>query len=189
MKRVWFKDRDWEYVVSVNAGLCQSGSALHKPTSDGYQETKAFWIENCDRELTLAEAVEICRRCHRMAPFCFYNGNTFVAIIRDCLSHAPGFDAVQITLAKSLTGHMVAGTAEPEEIEQFKNLLHDIEHGTGECRETPPFQVGDRVQTLKRTLTGTVEQIEAGGNITWKCDQTGVKMIGTPRTLKARPAP
>jgi hypothetical protein len=129
MKRAWFKNRDWEYVISVNAGLCQSGNALHKPTSDGYEQTKAFWIENYERELTLAEAVEICRQCHRMAPFCFYNGNTFVAIIRDCIVHVTGLNAQQITLAKSLAGHMVAGTAEPEEVTQFAQLLHDIEHG------------------------------------------------------------
>jgi len=129
MKRGWFKNRDWEYVISVNAVLCQSGNALHKPTSDGYEETKAFWIDNYQRELTLGEAVEICRRCHRMAPFCNFNGNTFVAIIRDCMAHATGLNAQQIALAKSLAGHMVAGTAEPEEIIQFEQLLRDIEQG------------------------------------------------------------
>lgn len=126
MKRAWFKYIDWKTVVASNALLCQSGNALHKPTSDGYEETKTFWIENYERELTLGEAVEICRRCHRLAPFCNFNGNTFVAIIRDCIAHATGLGAQQIALAKSLAGHMVAGTAEPEEIVQFNQLLHTI---------------------------------------------------------------
>jgi hypothetical protein len=129
MKQAWLKHLGWETVVASNAQLCESGNALHKPTSDGYEETKAFWIENYERELTLAEAVEICRQCHRLAPFCFYNGNTFVAIIRDCMAHVTGLNAQQITLAKSLAGHIVAGTAEPEEITQFAQLLHDIERG------------------------------------------------------------
>jgi hypothetical protein len=186
MKRAWFRNRDWEYVVSVNAGLCQSGSALHKPTSDGYEPTKAYWTGNYEREFDLGEAVEICRRCHRMAPFCFYNGNTFVAIIRDCIAHVTGLDAAQVTLAKSLAGHMVAGTAEPEEIVQFQQLLHDIEHGASESKPTV-FHVGDRVQTLKGTLTGTIERLEADGNITWKCDQTGARMMGTAKSLKTYP--
>jgi hypothetical protein len=186
MKRAWFKDRDWEYVTSVNAGLCQSGNALHKPSSEGYEETKAFWIENYERELTLAEAVEICRRCHRLAPFCFYNGNTFVAIIRDCIAHVTGLNAQQITLAKSLAGHMVAGTAEPEEIIQFEQLLHDIEHGITRQEMLQPgtYHIGDRVQTPKGTLTGVIIQINADGSITWKCDQTGAEMTDTPNSLK-----
>jgi hypothetical protein len=186
MKRAWFKNRDWEYVVSLNAQLCQSGNALHKPTSDGHEVTKAFWIENYERELTLAEAVEICRRCHRSAPFCFYNGNTFVAIIRDCLAHTEGLSAAQITLAKSLAGHMVAGTAEPEEIEQFGQLLHDIEHGIATATSLQPdlCHVGDRVQTLKGTLSGVIVRINVDGTITWKCDQTGSVMTGTLDSLK-----
>jgi len=190
MKRAWFKHRDWEYVVSINAGLCQSGNVLHKPTSDGYEETKAFWIENYERELTLAEAVEICRHCHRLAPFCFYNGNTFVAIIRDCIAHGTGLNAQQITLAKSLAGHMVAGTAEPEEIIEFEQLLHDIEHGiaTHETLQPGSYHVGDRVQTAKGTLTGVIIRLKADGSITWKCDQTGAVMTGTSHSLKAYPS-
>jgi hypothetical protein len=119
-----------------------------------------------------------------MAPFCFYNGNTFVAIIRDCIAHATGLDVAQIILAKSLAGHMVAGTAEPEEVVQFQQLLRDIDHGLSEGRKLPSFHVGDRIQTLRGTLTGTVVRIEDDGNISWKCDQTGVQMTGTRGTLK-----
>ncbi len=189
MKRAWFKNRDWEYVISLNAALCQNGNALHKPSSDGYEVTKAFWIENCERELTLAEAVEICRRCHRSAPFCFYNGNTFVAIIRDCIAHVTVLSAAQITLAKSLAGHIVAGTSEPEEITQFAQLLNDIEHGitTDGSLQAGSYYVGDRVQTREGTLTGVITQINVDGSITWKCDQTSVVMTGSAHSLKAYP--
>jgi hypothetical protein len=128
MKRAWLTYVDWQTVIALNAQLCQAANALHKPTSGGYEETKAFWNENHEQELTLAEAVEICRRCHRMAPFCNFNGNTFVVIIRDCIAHMAGLSNQQTTLAKSLAGHMVAGTAKPEEVTQFNQLLHDIEH-------------------------------------------------------------
>ena len=131
MRRGWLKDIDWDIVVAINAGLCESANPLHKPTSDGYEVTRIYWLKNYEKEMTLAEAVEVCRRCHRFAPFCFYNGNTFVAIIRDCIAHAEGFTREQIVLAKSLAGHMVAGTAEPEEIQQFEKLLYDIERGAG----------------------------------------------------------
>ncbi|MCE0484721.1 MAG: hypothetical protein LV479_10850 [Methylacidiphilales bacterium] len=160
MKRAWFKDRTWEYVVLVNAGLCRSGNALHQPTTDGYEQARAFWVEHCELELTLDEAVEICRRCHRLAPFCFYNGNTFAAIIRDCIAHAAGLDRSQIALAKSLAGHMVAGTAEPEEIRQFGQLLRDIDQGipTHEILQSGSCRIGDRVQTPKGTRPGSLSK-------------------------------
>jgi len=186
MKQPWFINRDWEFVVAMNAGLCQSGNALHKPTTEGYEETKAFWNQNYQRELTLTEAVEICRQCHRMAPFCNFNGNTFVAIIRDCIAHTGGLSNQQTALAKSLAGHMVAGTAAPEEVTQFNQLLQDIEHGVTTAKTLQPgsYRVGDGVQTPKGTLTGLITEVHGDGSIRWKCDQTGAEMTGTPNSLK-----
>ena len=85
---------------------------------------------------------------------------------------------------------MVAGTAEPEEIKQFERLLHEIEHGiaTHETLQTDSYHIGDRVQTLKDTLTGIIIQIKSDKSIVWKCDQTGAVMTGTPKSLKAFPS-
>jgi hypothetical protein len=58
-----------------------------------------------------AEAVELCRRSHKIAPFCFFNGNTFATIIR---------------LALRIAAHMVAGTATPEEEFEFKKILQKM---------------------------------------------------------------
>ncbi len=185
MKRAWFRHVDWDTVVASNSQLCQSGNALHKPTSDGYEVAKALWNANREQKTMLAEAVELCRQCHRTAPFCFYNGNTFVAIIRHCIKNAEGFTPEQSALARSLAGHMVAGTAEPEEIAQFQQLLRDIELGKTEPAVAPDFQIGDRVQTPKGTLSGTVVRLNPDGAIVWKCDQTGAEMTGTSRTLKS----
>jgi hypothetical protein len=82
MTRPWLKDFPWESVVLINEALCQAKKALHKPTSEGYQPTKARWESKQAMSLTLEEAVGLCRECHRLAPFCFYNGNTFATIAR-----------------------------------------------------------------------------------------------------------
>jgi hypothetical protein len=71
----------------------------------------------------LDEAVELCRRCHRLGPFCNYNGNTFVAVIRNLINTTSAFAPEEKALARSLAGHLVAGTAQPEEEQQFKVLL------------------------------------------------------------------
>jgi hypothetical protein len=72
----WLAPFTWEIVTAQNAVLCQAKNALHKPTADGHDQTKQLW-ESCYGEvMRLGEAVEFCRRCHRLAPFFFYNGNT-----------------------------------------------------------------------------------------------------------------
>jgi hypothetical protein len=82
MKRRWLKDWLWETVVTINAGLCKEKKAFPRPTADGYADTQELWETSRARELTLHETLDICRQCHNLAPFCFYNGNTFVAIGR-----------------------------------------------------------------------------------------------------------
>ena len=61
MKRVWLRDYSWEFVTAQNAMLCTAKNALHKPTSDGHESTRGLWQENYLREMTLTEAVELCR--------------------------------------------------------------------------------------------------------------------------------
>jgi len=68
--------------------------------------------------------VEICRQCHRLAPFCFYNGNTFTAIIRDVISNL-GLKEDQTVLLRSLAGHIVAGVASEEEAKAFRTFLNN----------------------------------------------------------------
>ena len=117
MKRHWLKDWPWQTVVAINAGLCKEKKALHKPTSDGYAPAQKLWEFAGQRELTLRETLDICRRCHKLAPFCFYNGNTFAAIgrtlIQDMLQK---LSPVQAHTLRSVVGHYIAGTAGADEL-------------------------------------------------------------------------
>ena len=124
MKRRWLQDWPWETVVAINAGLCKEKNALHKPSSDGYEPAKKLWESSCKRELTLRETLDVCRRCHKLAPFCFYNGNTFVAIgrtmIQDTLRKMPPVKAHGFL---SVVGHYIAGTAGAEELAKVVDEL------------------------------------------------------------------
>jgi hypothetical protein len=117
MKRRWLQDWPWETVSAINAGLCKEKNALHKPTSDGHESARKLWEKSRTCELTLREALDICRRCHQLAPFCFYNGNTFVAIgrtmIQDLLRK---MSPVKAHGFRSVVGHYIAGTAGAEEL-------------------------------------------------------------------------
>jgi hypothetical protein len=125
MKRPWLESYTWTVVVETNRQLCQPKQALHKPTSDGYECARTLWESAIGRPMALAEAVELCRRCHQLAPFCNFNGNTFVAIIRRVISTLD-LPPEQSAALRSLAGHIVAGTATPEEQALFEQALAKI---------------------------------------------------------------
>ncbi len=90
--------------------------------------TRRLWEEVFSQEITLAEAVDICRRCHRGAPFCFYNGNTFAAIIRDVINQL-GLPPAREAVVRSLAGHIVAGVASAEEESAFRSFCSELDSG------------------------------------------------------------
>lgn len=78
------------------------------------------------REMAIEEMVDSCRRCHRMAPFTNFNGNTFSAIARaliDGLQLSPQSAA----FARSLAGHIVAGVASEDEVEAFRRFCEGLD--------------------------------------------------------------
>jgi hypothetical protein len=56
-----------------------------------------------------------------MAPFCFYNGNTFAAIIRDVVNGLKLPEPLAFTI-RSLAGHIVSGVASEEEVRAFREF-------------------------------------------------------------------
>jgi hypothetical protein len=122
MNKAWLAPYSWEFVTAQNAVLCEAKNALHKPTSDGHEPARLLWEEKHHQSMSLDEAVEICRQCHRLAPFCFYNGNTFAAIIRDVIV-GMNLEPQQTHVLRSLAGHIVAGVASEEELHAFKKFV------------------------------------------------------------------
>jgi hypothetical protein len=127
VKRAWLELFDWEFVTATNAALCQPKRALHKPTSDGHDRTRRLWEESYRREMFLDEAADLCRECHRLAPFCNFNGNTFAAIARSLVDTLK-LKADEAHVIRTLLGHVVAGTAselETEELRAFSRSLKE----------------------------------------------------------------
>lgn len=73
----------------------------------------------------LEEAIDLCRRCHKMAPFCFYNGNTFASIAA-LLVKRLDLPADQAFVVRSLAGHIVAGVATGEEVQAFREFCQTL---------------------------------------------------------------
>ena len=113
-------------VTAQNAVLCQAKSALHKPTAEGYDTTRQLWEKRHKESMPLDEAVELCRRCHQLAPFCFYNGNTFASIIVLVIKRL-NLPAEKQHVIRSLAGHIVAGVAAGEEEKEFRQFCESLD--------------------------------------------------------------
>ena len=122
----WLEPISWADVSTLNARLCEARGALHKPASDGHDAARDLWEISRQMVLTWEQAIVICHRCHRLAPFCFFNGNTFVAIargiIRPVLEQLTARDAMGAAAFRSVVGHFVAGT---EGLEELRAALRD----------------------------------------------------------------
>lgn len=78
--------------------------------------------------MSLLEASNLCCECHRLAPFCFFNGNTFVAVIRQSIVPIlERLDPEKGFVLRSTIGHYVAGTIGIEELQGVIESLPEIE--------------------------------------------------------------
>lgn len=128
LTKKWLQVVPWETVVSINAALCEARHALHKPTSDGYVPAKALWEKSRSLEIPVGELFKICFQCHRLAPFCNYNGNTFVTIVKTLLdAELKKLPPDQAHILRSVAGHIVAGTATEIEQKQLDSILTALE--------------------------------------------------------------
>ncbi|MGL4401334.1 MAG: hypothetical protein ACRCXD_15825 [Luteolibacter sp.] len=117
----WLEPFSWEFVTAQNEVLCLQKTAHHGPTSDGHLPARELWEEARLQEMGLFEVVEVCRKCHRLAPFTNFNGNTFAAIAR-ILVRRLELSPEKEFLARSLAGHIVAGVASEEEVKAFEKF-------------------------------------------------------------------
>ena len=78
----FLKNRSWELVTSLNQGACATGGAQHGFNRETQETCASEWAEKQTQSLSLEETIEFLRRCHRGAPFLFFNGNTFADVGR-----------------------------------------------------------------------------------------------------------
>lgn len=116
IRRAWLADFDWEQITEANSRLCAKTGSLHRPTSDGHDACRDFWTANYHLDYSFHEVLELLLKCHRMAPFCFNNGNTFAAVARE-LVFEMNPDAALAAIVRSAAGHYVAGVLRDDELD------------------------------------------------------------------------
>jgi hypothetical protein len=116
------------------------------------------------------------RRCHRHAPFLFFNGNTFADVGRTIL------DLVFAELSTprrrelvSAVAHYIAGVLPWEAMTEIIESLS----------AAADWKPSDRVKTLRGSLHGKILRVLKDGKIVWQPDGTGSELTALPESLCA----
>ncbi|MCI0748869.1 MAG: hypothetical protein L0Y58_25970 [Verrucomicrobia subdivision 3 bacterium] len=117
LQKYWLNTVPWESVLALNQALCQAQKTEHKPTARGYEPARQLWAASVTRNMTLAEVLEICRKCFQFAPFAFNNGNTFAAIGKTLVEEwLKTLSPVEAQIMRTTVGHYVAGMVGKKEL-------------------------------------------------------------------------
>ena len=164
---------DWLSVTQINGGLCERGRAQRGVNSETHAAVAEEWEKRRADELTLLETFEFLKSCHRRAPFLFFNGNTFAEIGRALttalLRELPFHRRKE---AASAVAHFIAGVLDRDSMMCLVNEL---------CAAAD-LQPGDRVKTLRGSVTGTIVRVEPDGRVVWRAD-SGAELIALPESL------
>ena len=170
----FLKNRSWELVISLNAGACARGGAQHGFNRETQETCAREWRKRQEEILSLDETIEFLRRCHRTAPFLFFNGNTFAAVARQ--TAAAVFAELPTGRRReviSAVGHYIAGVLPREAMVEIINSLS----------QAADFKPGDRVRTLRGSLRGRILRFLDDGRVVWKPDGASSELIALPETL------
>ncbi len=165
---------DWSSVTQINGGLCERGRAQRGINSETHAAAAQEWEKRRASELTLLETFQFLQSCHRAAPFLFYNGNTFAEIGRaltTALFHELPFHRRKE--ASSAIAHFITGVLDRESMVSIVESL---------C-ETAELKPGDRVKTLRGSISGVILKILDDGRIVWQPDGTKSELTALPESL------
>jgi len=173
-RAAFIKNWDWQLVTGLNRGSCDRGKALHGNNSETHETVREQWEERRPQELTLGETLDFLFRCHRAAPFLFFNGNTFGEIARRIIDVIfIEFPLSRRREAASLAAHYVAGVLDRDSMEQGLTALSEL----------VDLNPGQRVQTLKGSTHGVVIRLLPDGRVVWRPDGTDSELTGLPESL------
>ena len=121
----WVETTPWAMVVAVNQSMCEGKeNAPHRP-GKGLEAARQLWESAVPRPMKLREALDLCRECHALAPFDFFNGNTMAAISRKMVeSFLQRLPSLQAQMLRNAVGNYVAGVSKYRELEELCAYLN-----------------------------------------------------------------
>jgi len=172
----FLKNWSWKIVTDGNRRLCERGAAQHGLSSETAEAFSKTWEEFIQKNATLEETIDFLKTAHKTAPFLYFNGNTFGQIGRMLIQGIlNSLSPTRLQTLSSATAHYISGLPDFNKtalLNVFKSLttIHS-------------FKPGERVQTLKGSLTGRVIKNNPDGTITVKVDNAATTIKSLPENL------
>ena len=172
-RAAFIKNWNWQLVTGLNRGSCERGKAQFGNNSETHDRVRESWEHTRIQTLTLGETLDFLFQCHRAAPFLFFNGNTFGEIGRRIMDAVfVEFPLARRREAASLAAHYVAGVLDRQ----------SVESGLTALAELAELQPGDRVKTLRGSMSGTILRLQPDGRVVWRAD-SGAELNALPESL------
>ncbi len=120
LQKKWLNAVPWDSLVNINQVLCRDKQLEHGQNPKTYETTRLLWERNVSKTMTLKEILEICRKCHDLAPFTFNNGNTFSTVGKTLVEDlARCLPPVEAQIVRTTVGHYVVGLIQKGELLQI----------------------------------------------------------------------
>jgi hypothetical protein len=118
-ERNWLAAVPWDTVVAIDRELCEKGEGTpYGVNPAGYNAARQLWDEASARSVSLREALDICSRVHKLAPFTFFNGNTMGVIIPLLLEDVTkALPTVHAQIVRTTACHYLVGMVKLKELE------------------------------------------------------------------------
>jgi hypothetical protein len=120
--RGWLRPYPWEDIVgSLTSFWHISPDQLEVPAT---HQVRELWKREGQRDLTLAEALRLCRKCQGARPFGKYDCESFVLVARDMIK--PFLEQMSSPLAAAVVtilGDYVRGAGDEVEMQQALHLI------------------------------------------------------------------
>ena len=142
MQYQWLSAVPWESVLTLNHALCQAKQLNSEHNGKTFDAARQLWERAVPSEMTLQEALDLCRQCSGLSPFVFNNGNTFAAICRTLLEETlKTMPPVEAQIIRTTAAHYVNGLVGKKELTQ---VLKHFESAWLKARELDgPVSSGD----------------------------------------------
>ena len=117
VERHWLEAVPWESVVDINKALCQAQQIESVTKAQAVATARQCWDEAVKKPMSLADVLQVCRKCHDTGAFLFNNGNTFGSVaktlIADWLKNLPPLEA---EIVRATVSHYVVGLVGKREL-------------------------------------------------------------------------
>lgn len=125
-KENWLAAVPWSLVVEYNQALCAKPETPYRP-GRGNAETQRLWETATPQTMDYRHFLDLCHQCHNLAPFAFFNGNTFAKVLAKAIEPVSQLlPPIEATMLRTTSAHYVAGAIRAREMDETCEHVDEV---------------------------------------------------------------